>query len=494
MECAKFKNNSLVELKRIPEINPKDLAFFAEESLRESKRCLLFFGKKENEDIRIYLVMSDDTNSLLTAVTALFKKDDKSYESLTQIHPSFSPFERELYEEFGIVPKNHPFLKGFRYPHEGKNDFHDYPFYNISGDDVHTVAVGPVHAGIIEPGHFRFLCEGEKILHLEIQLGYQHRGVEKLFVKQNPKDKIQLAESVAGDSVIANAYAHAQLVENFLGIEVSADELLDRAIALEMERIAVHVGDIGAIANDIAYMIANAVSGANRTYVINTMLAICGSRFGRGMLRVGGNNFKITDEKRDLIRKNLNLVRTNMEQLCEEMFDSPSVLSRLENTGKVTEKQARDCGFVGMAAKSSGVKLDSRSDHPFGAYRKYPIYPLTMQTGDVFARTYLRYLEMQQSMNYINELLPLLKEERRAEKNMTEKLPEGFLSVSIVEGWRGEVVHALITDKTFGDRYKVKDPSFNNWFALALAVRGNGISDFPLCNKSFNLSYCGNDL
>jgi Ni,Fe-hydrogenase III large subunit len=224
------------------------------------------------------------------------------------------------------------------------------------------------------------------------------------------------------------------------------------------------------------------------------MLAICGSRFGRGFLNVCRNNFRIDSEKRELIRKNLRMVRENMELLCEEMFDSPSVLSRLENTGIVTVKQAQECGFTGMAARASGLKIDSRADHPFGAYKKYPVHTLTLDTGDVFARAYLRYIEIQQSMNYIDEILTLFKDETEKRENTKLNIPENVFALSIVEGWRGETVHAAVTDEEGNVRYKIKDPSFTNWFALALSVRGNGISDFPLCNKSFNLSYCGNDL
>ncbi|MGE3062317.1 MAG: NADH-quinone oxidoreductase subunit C [bacterium] len=497
MESTKIKNGLKISTKEIPDLNINEFISFLKKSVDESKRCILLFGKKEGESVRVYAVMSDDNNSLMYIVSTLFEKQRMKYESLTNYHPSFNLFERELFEEWGIVPEGHPFLKPVRYPHckfDNKAKTYDYPFYTISSDEIHQVAVGPVHAGVIEPGHFRFLCEGEKIIHLEIQLGYQHRGVENLFLKGNITDKMELAESITGDTVIGNAYAYSSIIEGTLDIKPTEDELLERAIALEMERIAVHIGDIGAIANDVAYMIGSAVSGANRTYVINTMLAICGSRFGRGFIGIGKNNYRITEKKRNLIKKNLHIVRENMEQLCEEMFDSPSVLSRLENTGAVTAKQARECGFVGMAARASGVKIDSRSDHPFGAYRKYPIHPLSLDTGDVFARAYLRYLEMQQSMNYINELLMVLGDSPSVSVPEKMEIPSNTFLISLIEGWRGEVVHAVVTDEKNRARYKIKDPSFNNWFALALSVRGNGISDFPLCNKSFNLSYCGNDL
>jgi len=224
------------------------------------------------------------------------------------------------------------------------------------------------------------------------------------------------------------------------------------------------------------------------------MLSVCGNRFGRGFLKIGRNNFSFDSKAKNIVNTNLRKVRDNMEMLCEEMFDSPSVLSRIENTGVLTKQQVIDNGFTGLTARASGVKYDVRNDHPFGAYKQHPVYPLSLEGGDVFSRAFLRYLEMQQSMNFIEEIMKTPNVLKISNNESYFDMPDNIMAVSMTEGWRGEIVHAVVKKSAESIRYKVKDPSFNNWFALALAVRNNGISDFPLCNKSFNLSYAGNDL
>jgi Ni,Fe-hydrogenase III large subunit len=237
-----------------------------------------------------------------------------------------------------------------------------------------------------------------------------------------------------------------------------------------------------------------AVFGATRTLVINTSLALCGSRFGRGLVRVGGAAHDIDGSLADAMRKTLTKVQGDADLMCETMFESPSVLSRLEKTGVVTRSQALQAGLVGMAARASGVSLDVRADHPFGIYRSFPIYKVALDSGDVFARAYIRAVEIRQSIRFILEQLDNFPDGDTFTQP-EERLRPDSLVVSMVEGWRGETAHAAVTDgKGNLVRYKIKDPSFQNWFGLALAVRDNGISDFPLCNKSFNLSYCGNDL
>jgi Ni,Fe-hydrogenase III large subunit len=261
-----------------------------------------------------------------------------------------------------------------------------------------------------------------------------------------------------------------------------------------MERAGIHIGDLGALANDVAYLLGNAVYGATRTLVSKSLLAICGSRFGRGLIRVGGVVFDIESDKIQQLKATLEKVRQDVILMSETMFSTPSVLSRFEQAGVVDTEKARQIGLVGPAGRASGVLLDVRSDHPFGMYRYSPIHKMTMLTGDVFARAYIRYLEITHSLDYVLELLDNLPNDSTELRPVTQLAPDSLV-VSMIEGWRGETAHAAITDSN-GHlmRYKIKDPSFHNWFGLAQAVRGNGISDFPLCNKSFNLSYCGNDL
>jgi len=490
------------EIKNLQSISQKEIPFFPAdkffsdiiESVKNGRRLLNYFGISESDKVKIYCLIADDELSkIFIAYTELNRGE--SYSSLTIDIPASHLFERELFEQCGIIPEGHPWLKPVRKGIAGINPNEtQYEFFKMLGEEVHEVAVGPIHAGIIEPGHFRFSAHGELVHNLEIQLGFQHRGVEKLFVKNdNILYQTKLAESIAGDSVIAHSGTFLRAVESLMNINVSKRVKITRAVMLELERIAVHLGDLSAISNDIAYLTGNSIFGALRTLIINTSMNICGNRFGRGMMKPGGVNFDIDETKRKSLIDTINKVNNDIQIAVDVMFSSASVMERLEKTGIVSKETAIAIGMVGMAARASGISIDARVDHPFGAYQFFPIHKLTLDSGDVFARSYIRFIEIQQSVKIINDLLAdFQKGELTVGKNEMQK--ESFV-VSVTEGWRGEIVHCLLTDETGRIKnIKIKDPSFNNWFAIALAVREEGISDFPLCNKSFNLSYCGFDL
>ncbi len=483
MDWLITENKKRVNIYDIPVVKFEELR---QAILLANKRVVGFFGKKEDLNTKLFVVMADDENGKLYIASSIFDAQTKEYESITKTLPAFHVFEREFYEEFGIEPKNHPWLKPMR-DHKS-----EYKFFEMQGDEVHQVAVGPIHAGVIEPGHFRFMCHGEKIYDLEIQLGWQHRGVEDLFLSL-PSN--QLAESVCGDSVIAYNLAYSNAVEALSEVEVTNKAQLIRLIALEMERSAIHIGDLGAIAGDIAYLMGASIFGATRTLVINTMLEISGSRFGRGLITTGGVNFDIDKELADKIRSVIEKVSADVERTIKTMLKAPTVASRLEKTGVVSEEQAKSLGLVGMAAKASGINLDTRFDFKDKWYQDIE-NRMTKAEGDVYSRTRLRYKEIKQSFHIIKKFLKKLEEfeTEQLQVEVPQMKADSFV-VSMTEGWRGEVVHIAMADGNGKlSRYKIKDPSFNNWFALAMAVRNNGISDFPLCNKSFNLSYCGNDL
>ncbi len=490
------RNNLPVKTKSIPVYEFKKFRSGLIEAINDGLRPVGFFGSRSGKSLVLYAVLASDEDSTLS-IASSDMTGCSSYPSLTPLCPKLWNFENELYEEFGIKPEGHPWIRGVRFGHDRFNSesgMSSFPFFTMAGEEVHEVAVGPIHAGVIEPGHFRFMCHGENVYHLEIQLGYQHRGVESLMVNNRLKYPVHLAESIAGDSVIAHAGTFARAVEGLGAVKITGRAESIRGIALEMERTAIHLGDLGALAGDVAYLIGNSVYGAIRTVVINSLLMICGSRFGRGLIRPGGVAFDIDEDLSGEIVKILEKAGDDVERMSERMFESPSVLSRFENTGKVSGETAEKIGMVGLSARASGLALDIRSDHPYGIFRNYPVHKVTMDSGDVFARAYMRYVEIKQSLQFIIEQLDVLKEKQPVLLPPGKTGPEQFI-VSMTEGWRGEVVHAAITGKK-GEikRYKIKDPSFNNWFGLAQAVRGNGISDFPLCNKSFNLSYCGHDL
>lgn len=481
-----FENNKKICANDIPTSSIEEIrADFGKMNMR----LLAFFGKQEFENVRLYVVLADDKIGKLYATSVLFTPEVKSYESFTSIYPQFHIFEREFYEEFGIEPLNHPWLKPVRVNQD------NYDFFEMKGEDVHQVAVGPIHAGVIEPGHFRFMCHGEKVYDLEIELGYQHRGVEELLLNQKSYNN-RLAESICGDSVIAYNMAYSQIMESLSSTKISDKAEIIRRIALEMERIAIHIGDMGAIAGDIAYQMGASIFGVTRTLVINTMLEISGSRFGRGLIEVGGVNFDIDKNLSERIQKVLNEVAATVDRTTRVMLKAPTVISRLERTGVVSVETTKALGAVGMAARASGVDIDSRFDMNDKWYTSLNVVKPFKATGDVHSRFKLRYKEIKQSMKIVKKLLEKLANEKSEIKvDINKDFDVNSFAVSIVEGWRGEVVHIAITGAN-GEliRYKIKDPSFNNWYMLAMAVRNNGISDFPLCNKSFNLSYCGNDL
>ncbi len=483
----KIKNNERVDLALIPVLPVFELR---EEIISLNKRPLAFFGKDWGKGyVRLFVVLADDNAGEMFVSSTIFDSSMREYESLTQVIPSFHMFEREFYEQFGIKPLNHPWLKPVRQNQD------DYEFFEMTGEEVHEVAVGPIHAGVIEPGHFRFMCHGETVYHLEIMLGYQHRGVENLILEA-PSN--QLAESIAGDSVVAYNTAYSQVVEALRGIKISNKAELIRKAALEMERMAIHIGDMGAISGDIAYSMGAAVFGVTRTLGINTLLEWSGSRFARGLVAVGGVNFDLSPELIKSTLKTLDKVEADVVRMTKTMLKNSTVMSRLEKTGTVSKERAEEIGLVGMAARASGYALDSRFDFPDRWMTELGFSQKDFKAqGDVNSRFKLRYKEIKQSISMVRKILNKLKDysdESILCASPSDYIPDSFV-VSIVEGWRGEVVHIGMTDGCGNlSRYKIKDPSFNNWYGLALAVRNNGVSDFPLCNKSFNLSYSGFDL
>lgn len=461
-------------------------------AVAEGQRVAAFFGHRQLAgNVRLYAVLADDHDHCLSLVATDVRD---SFPSLTPECPQVHLFEREIHEQFGVTPLGHPWLKAVRaHAFDGAAQPDRHPFFAMEGEEVHEVAVGPVHAGVIEPGHFRFQCHGEIVHHLEIQLGYQHRGVEEALAGGPHKRTLAQIETVAGDTTIGHATAYCRAVESLCGMQVPARAQAIRAIALELERLANHIGDMAALANDVGFLPTASYCGRLRADFLNMTALVCGSRFGRGLVRSGGVGFDVDDGMVTELLKRLDRHRRDVRSAIDLFFDTRSVVARLEDTGTVTREQCEEMGIVGMAARASGLTRDARMDHPWGWYRDATIPTRTWETGDVMGRAMVRWLEIQASMAYIKEQLQRLP----AGMRIIPTLPAepNALVVSITEGWRGEIVHVAITDAQgrFA-RYKVIDPSFHNWFALTLALRDQQISDFPLCNKSFNLSYCGFDL
>ena len=485
-----LKNPASVPLAKIPLLPPVE--FFAEfrRGLAAKKKVLSLFAAKLEAGVFLFACLGDYQRRAMEVFRAAAPD---CYPSLSPDYPAVQLFEREIFEQYGIKPEGHPWLKPVRL--EGELHERDsYPFYGMQGEELHEVAVGPVHAGVIEPGHFRFQCQGELVHHLEIQLGYQHRGVEQLMLAPPLAGRWALAESICGDATVAYAICHAQLVEALAGMEIGPVAVKTRVFALEMERIAMHLADLAGIATDIAYQPGSAAFGRIRTAVINQMLRICGSRFGRGWIRPGGVKFPLRPGSLSEIRQTLRHVRSDAAIIADLMFHAPSVLSRLETTGRIQPETAEKIGLTGLVGRAAGIDEDMRRDLPSGFYLQADYQPCVLTEGDAWARTFLRMREIESSLSLLEKML----DGGIAGTvcgGMVGPLKPHHFAISVAEGWRGGIVHCAITgEQGEAVRYKIKDPSFHNWRGLALVLRGNAISDFPLCNKSHNLSYCGFDL
>src|SRR5438552_6512860 len=271
----------------------------------------------------------------------------------------------------------------------------DTEFFSVAGAEIHEVAVGPVHAGVIEPGHFRFNCHGERVIHLEISLGYQHRGVERALRGGPDRHSLYLAETVAGDTTAGHATAYCQLLEGLAGAECSPRANALRAIGIELERIANHIGDLGALAGDVAFLPAASYCGRLRGDALNLSAELCGSRLGRGWLWPGGVARDIgADQLRELKRRLLD-ARRDMDNAVDLLWKSSSTRSRFENTAVLTRAAAADLGAVGPAARASGVDLDARRDFPVGPSRDQRPATAVGETGDGFARALPRWREIE---------------------------------------------------------------------------------------------------
>ena len=507
MSFATIKNNQTIPVKEIPIVSYELFMGLMRQLLAElGNHCVSYFGYPVSAQKHTFfaVIANDDTADLNVLCYELSDAKDQKIASLTPEIPALHIFEREIFENFGVQFQNHPWLKPVRYAwnraDQTKNQT-NYPFFKLEGMESHEVGVGPIHAGVIEPGHFRFSCYGENVHHLEIKLGYQHRGIESLFLQKKLLiQRTVLAESITGDTVVSHTLAFVRNIEQLYGIEETDKLALARTIASEIERIGIHVGNLSAVCQDIAYQLGSSVFGALRTPVINFFQWWCGNRFSKGMIRVGYSPYPFTKELRERLVKMLDDFEKKYVEMSDVMFALPSVQSRLDKTGIITKEQARMIGSVGLAAKMAGVQRDIRTTHPYSYYAKLFYMPAMAKTGDTMAHAQVRDQEIKKSIRLLRYLIDEFEKYDAVDTDQKPNLKgrnmqaETF-SIALTEGWRGEICHVAVTDSA-GELacYKVKDPSMHNWFSLALALRDNEISDFPVCNKSYDQSYCGFDL
>ncbi|MGC0417945.1 NADH-quinone oxidoreductase subunit C [Embleya sp. AB8] len=415
-------------------------------------------------------------------------------------------FEREMRDLYGIVPRHHPLPRRLvRHPHwpRGWYPMHadaapvppfgtpegPFPFLAVEGDGVYEIPVGPIHAGIIGPGHFRFSVVGETILKLKARLWYTHKGVEKLFEHRSPDRGLPLAERISGDTTVGHALAYCLAVEEATGITVAAHSTRERALLLELERLHNHIADLGALCNDVGHSILNAHAQRIRERLLRLNARVTGHRLLRGGVVLGGTVLRSPPTLGELAE-----IGDDTRELVALALGHGTVRDRLTGTATLTERAARDLGTLGYVARASGLRIDARLSHPFIDHRDTLTVPVHT-TGDVLARFLVRAEEIDASLTLIDHLARDLPGGTAISRPPVRRRPGATSGVGIVEGWRGTIVHRVeLAPDTTLTRVKIVDPSFLNWPALPVALADTIVPDFPLANKSFNLSYAGNDL
>ncbi len=458
----------------------------------------LYFDHNEGNIMALVLVPKHG------AVVLRCPLEGEGYPSLTPEVPSANWYEREMLEMSGAVPLDHPDPRPLHL-HDWPRNVHPLapgfdpltkvprtgePFHHrkVEGEGVLEVPVGPVHAGVIEPGHFRFSTAGEPILNLEVRLGYVHRGVERSLEGCPLNRALRLVERISGDNGVAHSLAFCQAVE--MSAEVPERANLLRCVFAEMERIYNHLGDIGGMATDVAFAVPAAEAAILRERMLSLNQELTGHRLLWGTMAVGGVAKDLDGNGRDKLEKAMVQLGLDLGPLVRTLESTPSFLDRAEGTGRLELPVAKDLRATGPVARASGWDRDTRRDFPYAAYPHLSFLVPVHREGDVLARLKVKIEEVRESVSLVKQCLDHLNE---GGLRTSVPSPEGF-GLGLVEAPRGELVHCVHFRDGKIARYKVRDPSFCNWPTMERAVLGNIVPDFPLINKSYNLSYAGNDL
>jgi Ni,Fe-hydrogenase III large subunit/Ni,Fe-hydrogenase III component G len=479
-------------------LNSSVMMFFAEDMRAEFKKFVL------------YCVFLNEQKHSWVVVHRDVLPDEPVFTSLAKTIYSASLFEREIKEMFGLEPEGNPDLRRLRLHDEVwpegfyplRKDFcllppeavsnAKYRFKRVDGEGIFEVPVGPVHAGVIGPGHFRFSVAGEPVINLELRLGWTHRGVEKLLEGKAASEAVKVFECISGDTAFGYSFAFCQCVEKIFGANVPARAQLLRALFLELERLYNHANDMGGIALDVGFSFPAQFASLIKEAILQLNESLSGSRYLKGINIIGGVDKDIDGTKQEIILRAIPQFQKDFLALEEMLFSSVSFMDRVDATGILRTRTARDLGITGLAARASGIGADMRKVL-HGIYDTLSFKVIKEHAGDAAARLKVRCREVHESINMIKQCLERLNGcEPQMWQNAREK--DGA-AIGCVEAWRGPLrVWARINAQGKIERCKIVDPSFQNWEGLSFAVLGNIIPDFPLCNKSFDLSYSGNDL
>jgi len=495
-------------------IDPEDWAKVAVVAKQMGLRWAAIWGDEQDHDIvlSVVLVYQGDYLVLRTAMTG----DDPAIASHTPVYVAADRMERHLADMLGVQFIDHPDARRWTrhraweadeyplrasFPLTGRREGltpadSDYPFPTIQGSGVYEIPVGPVHAGIIEPGHFRFQAAGEPILRLEERLGYVHKGIEKLAIGRDVEGLVRLAGRVSGDSTIAHSWAACQALERACGVKIPQRAAIIRGLLCERERIANHVGDIGAICNDVGFAFAQMQCQALREQWLRNSQALSGHRLMMDSLLPGGVRFDIDPAVSEQLRAEHVWLREQVRPLFDILNDHPSLEDRLLTTGYLSLESAEELGVSGYVGKASGQAIDLRKDSPYAPYSRLQFSVAQSKAGDVAARMAIRQQEIYSSLELMNEMLDLLENTPESSEIQTRlTAAPGAEGLGLIDGWRGEIIsHVRLDDEGRIAHYFVRDPSWFSWPALERIVLGNIVPDFPVCNKSVNASYSGQDL
>jgi len=480
--------------------------------LNAGGRLLALWGSDERargEGFALHVALVNANG--VVCVTLPLPNEQPAYPSISDIFPAANRMQRAAYDLLGIVAHgaedarkwlrhaawqsgSFPLQKDFDAEAARTDEADDYPFVQVEGQGVHEIPVGPVHAGIIEPGHFRFSIVGEKVLKLEERLGYVHKGVEKLFETMSVQQGAKLAGRISGDSTVAYAWAYAMAAESIANVTPPDRALWLRALFLERERIANHLGDLGYLGNDVALSFGLTQFWILKEQLLRNNAALFGHRYLMDCIIPGGVAVDLTAQGKQIIEQECAMLEQQVHILRGIYEEHAGMQDRFIGTGKIEPKLAAKLGLCGLAGRASSQAWDARVQFPCAPYDKLDVQMATYRNGDVAARVIVRFDELFESLRLQREILVnLIGGEDLAFP--LETLPENGFGVGMVEGWRGEVMVAIHTDAA-GKLARVHphDPSWQNWPALEHAIMGNIVPDFPLINKSFNLSYSGQDL